>query len=57
MDYFLHLFFTHQHGKPKALPRVADVAKQAEFIWPMMRRYTSQTPCIQNIKANLPLVG
>ena len=68
-----------EYRKPKALPRVADVAKQAEFIamyenmlnsLAMMRRYTSHllgvfkqtpvrqwTPCIQNIKANLPLVG
>ena len=68
-----------EYRKPKTLPRVADVAKQAEFIamyenmlnsLAMMRRYTSHllgvfkqtpvrqwTPCTQNIKANLPLVG
>ena len=69
-----------EYRKPKALPRVADVAKQAEFIamydnmlnsladdeavyFAPSRDIAAQypaglrTPCTQNIKANLRLVG
>ena len=69
-----------EYRKPKALPRVVDVAKQAEFITIYENMLNSladdeavyfapyrdiaaqypaglRTPCIQNFKANLPLVG